>query len=81
MNALGAIIAGLVGTVAISAVMAMTPLMGMSKMDIVDMLSTMFGKTYRLMGWVMHFMMGAVFALIYSFLWSVGAGGAHGSMA
>lgn len=74
MNILGAIIAGLVGTVAISAVMAMAPRMGMPKMDIVDMLSTMFGKPNRLMGWMMHFMMGTIFALIYAFLWSVGVG-------
>ncbi len=76
MNILGAIVAGLVGTVAISAVMAMAPMMGMPKMDIVDMLSTMFGKPNRLMGWMMHFMMGVIFALIYSFLWSVGVGSA-----
>ena len=76
MNILGAIVAGLVGTVAISAVMAMAPTIGMPKMDIVDMLSTMFGKPNRLMGWMMHFMMGAIFALIYSFLWSVGVGSA-----
>jgi uncharacterized membrane protein YagU involved in acid resistance len=74
MNILGAIIAGVPGTIAISAVMAMAPRMGMPKMDIVDMLSTMFGKTNRLMGWMMHFMMGIVFALIYIFLWSVGVG-------
>ena len=76
MNILAAIIAGLVGTIAISMVMAMAPRMGMPKMDIVDMLSTMFGKPNRLMGWGMHFMMGVGFALTYSFLWSVGLGSA-----
>lgn len=34
MNVFGAIVAGLVGTVAISMVMAMAPKMGMPKMDI-----------------------------------------------
>ena len=72
MNVLGAIIAGLVGTVAISMVMAMAPKMGMPKMDIVDMLSTMFGKPNRMLGWMMHFMMGIIFALIYAFIWSAG---------
>jgi Family of unknown function (DUF6789) len=74
MNVLGAVIAGLVGTVAISMVMAMAPKMGMPKMDIVDMLSTMFGKPNRTLGWMMHFMMGIIFALIYSFIWSSGIG-------
>jgi hypothetical protein len=76
MNVFGAIIAGLVGTVAISMVMAMAPRMGMPKMDIVDMLSTMFGKPNRMLGWMMHFMMGIIFALIYTFLWSLGVGSA-----
>ena len=74
MNVLGAIVAGLVGTVAISMVMAMAPKMGMPKMDIVDMLSTMFGKPNRTLGWMMHFMMGIIFALIYTFIWSIGVG-------
>jgi hypothetical protein len=74
MNILGAIIAGVPGTIAISSVMAIAPMMGMPKMDIVEMLSTMFGRPNRLMGWMMHFMMGIVFALIYIFLWSVGVG-------
>jgi hypothetical protein len=74
MNVVGAVIAGLVGTAAISMVMAMAPKMGMPKMDIVDMLSTMFGKPNRTLGWMMHFMMGIIFALIYSFIWSLGIG-------
>jgi len=76
MNVLGTIIAGLVGTMAISMVMAMAPKMGMPKMDIVDMLSTMFGKPNRMLGWMMHFMMGIIFALIYAFAWSLGVGSA-----
>jgi hypothetical protein len=76
MDILSAVISGLVGTIAISAVMAMAPLMGMPKMDIVGMLSTMFGKPNKVLGWIMHFMMGVVFALIYAFLWSIGIGSA-----
>lgn len=76
MDIISAVISGLVGTIAISAVMAMAPLMGMPKMDIVGMLSTMFGKPNKVLGWIMHFMMGVVFALIYAFLWSIGIGSA-----
>ena len=72
MNVLDAIVAGLVGTVAFSMVMASK--MGMPKMDIVDMLSTLFGRPNRTLGWMMHFMMGIIFALIYSFIWSLGIG-------
>jgi hypothetical protein len=72
MNVLGAIIAGLVGTAVFSMVLALGPSMGMPKMDIVSMLGTMFGKENRVLGWIMHFMMGIVFALLYAFLWSNG---------
>lgn len=74
MNVLNAVISGILGTFAISAVMAVAPMMGMPKMDIVDMLSTMFGKPNRVLGWMMHLMMGVVFALIYAYLWSLGIG-------
>ncbi len=72
MNILGAIVAGLVGTAVFSMVLALAPRMGMPKMDIVGMLSTMFGKENRLLGWTMHAMMGIMFALIYGLLWSKG---------
>jgi len=74
VNLLSAVISGILGTLAISMVMAAAPMMGMPKMDIVDMLSTMFGKPNRVLGWMMHLMMGVVFALIYAFLWSIGIG-------
>ena len=76
MNVLSAVISGILGTLAISMVMAVAPKMGMPKMDIVDMLSTMFGKPNKVMGWMMHLMMGVVFALVYAFLWSIGIGSA-----
>ena len=76
MNLLSAVISGILGTLAISMVMAVAPKMGMPKMDIVDMLSTMFGKPNRVLGWMMHLMMGVVFALVYVFLWSIGIGSA-----
>lgn len=74
MNILGVILAGVVGTIAISMVMAMAPKMGMPKMDIVGMLSTMFGEPNRVLGWIVHFMMGIIFALIYALFWSAGIG-------
>ena len=77
MNVLSAVIAGIAGTIAISMVMGLAPMMGMPKMDIVDMLSTMFGKPNKVLGWMMHLMMGVVFALIYAFLWSRGFGSSN----
>ena len=75
MNVLGAVIAGLVGTVVITGVMAMAPKMGMPKMDMVGMLGSMFGAPgSRGLGLVIHLMMGVVFALGYAFLWSRGVG-------
>ena len=77
MNIIGAVISGIAGTIAISIVMRMAPMMGMPKMDIVDLLSTMFGKPNSGLGWMMHMMMGVVFALIYAFLWAIGFGTAN----
>ncbi len=77
MNIIGAIVAGLGGTVVISLLMAMAPRMGMPKMAIWEMLGTMFSKEGNLaLGWIMHFMMGVVFAIIYAALWAVGIGSA-----
>ncbi len=77
MNALGAIVAGLAGTIVMSMVMAMAPLMGMPKMDIVGMLGSMFAKDGNTaLGWMMHLMMGIVFALMYAVLWSLHIGAA-----
>ena len=77
MNALGAIVAGLVGTIVMSLVMAMAPIMGMPKMDIVGMLGSMLTKDGNTtLGWVMHLMMGIVFALIYAGSWGLHIGAA-----
>lgn len=77
MNVLSAIIAGLAATLVMSMVLALAPKMGFPKMDIVGMLSTMFSKkSLPVLGWMMHLMMGIIFALIYAFLWSKGIGGA-----
>lgn len=76
MNIFAAVIAGLLSTIVFTMVLFMAPRMGMPKMDIVAMLSTMFGKANRPLGWALHLMMGIVFALIYAFLWSKGIGAA-----
>lgn len=75
MNILGAIVAGLLGTIIITMVMNMAPQMGMPKMDIVGMLGSMFSpEGNRTMGMAMHMMMGIVFAIIYALLWNAGLG-------
>ncbi|MBI3167828.1 MAG: hypothetical protein HYZ22_05080 [Chloroflexi bacterium] len=77
MNILSAVIAGVVASLVFSMVLAMAPKMGMPKMDIVSLLGSMFSaKSNLVLGWMMHLMMGVVFALIYAFLWSAGIGGA-----
>ena len=75
MNIFGAVAAGIVGTIIMTMVMQMAPKMGMPKMDIVGMLGSMFSADgNRMVGMVMHFMMGIVFAVVYAFLWSAGIG-------
>ncbi|NUQ36286.1 MAG: hypothetical protein HUU23_00505 [Caldilineales bacterium] len=79
MNVFAAVIAGLVGTAAMTLLMMLAPAMGMPKMDVMGMLGSMVSRDAgraRGIGAVMHFMMGVVFALIYAFLWSQGIGAA-----
>jgi hypothetical protein len=75
MNIFGAVVAGIIGTIVITVVMAMSPKMGMPKMDIVGMLGSMFNpEGNRTLGMGMHLMMGVVFAIIYALLWNAGIG-------
>ena len=75
MNIVAAIVAGLVGTAAMSLLMVMGPRMGMPRMAIWEMLGSMFDSHgNNTLGWIAHFMMGAVFALVYAALWSAGLG-------
>ena len=77
MNVIGAVVAGVIGTLAMTLVMTMAPSMGLPKMDIVGMLGSMFQTDgNRSLGWGMHLMMGIIFSLIYAALWSVGIGSA-----
>ncbi|MDP1715784.1 MAG: hypothetical protein Q8L41_13675 [Anaerolineales bacterium] len=77
MNILNAVIAGIVATVVFTMILMMAPKMGMPKMDIVGLLGSMFSaKSNPVLGWMIHLMMGMIFALIYAFLWSSGIGAA-----
>ena len=79
MNVLGAIVAGLAGTAVMTVLMYVAPMMGMPKMDIAGMLGTMFvskRQTAMILGMIMHFMAGVIFALVYALLWSLGLGSA-----
>lgn len=75
MNVIGAIVSGLVGTAVFSVLMEMGPLMGMPKMEIPKVLGGMLpGGTP--VGWVAHFMIGVVWAIIFAGLWALGIGSA-----
>ncbi len=75
MSIVGAIVAGVIGTIVITMIMAMAPKMGMPEMDMVGMLGSMFSPdSNRTMGWIIHLMMGIVFAIIYATLWTAGIG-------
>ena len=80
MDVVGVILAGLVGTAAMTALLIMAPRMGMPKMDIIGVLGSMFtseeGTATRL-GLVIHFMMGVIFAIIYALLWNADVRGVN----
>jgi len=62
-----ALIGGIAATVVMTIFTYMAPLMGMPEMNPPEMLSGMLGVPIAI-GWVMHFMIGVVFALSYAFL-------------
>lgn len=64
-----AIVAGLAGTLAMTMVMLMAPLMGMPPMPIGKMLADFMGMPEAL-GWVAHFMIGTVLAIAYAFIFA-----------
>lgn len=82
MSLIAAIVAGLIATLAMTALMYMAPMMGMPKMDIVGMLGSMFSRqtatnggaftsgSNPVLGWMLHLMMGAVFGAVYALLWN-----------
>lgn len=62
-----AVLAGLVGTAVMTAVALMGPLMGMPEMKTGDMLAGFMGIPV-ILGWIAHFMIGSVLAIIYASL-------------
>lgn len=60
-----AIVAGLTGTTAMTAVMLAAPMMGMPPMNVGAMLGSVMGGSVAL-GWAAHFMIGTVLAVIYA---------------
>lgn len=61
------LISGIIGTVVMTAIMFIAPMMGMPKMNPAAMLSGMMG-TSIVIGWLMHFMIGVIFAAFYVYL-------------
>lgn len=61
-----AILAGVVATAVMTIVGMIAPVMGLPKMNPAEMLSGMLGVPIAL-GWIMHFMVGIIFASAYVF--------------
>ncbi|MFU8842697.1 MAG: DUF6789 family protein [Bacteroidales bacterium] len=59
-----AIVGGLAATLVMTLIMMLGPMMGMPKMNPAAMLSMMMGFPL-IVGWIMHFMIGVIFALMY----------------
>jgi hypothetical protein len=60
------LIGGIIGTAIMTMVMFIAPMMGMPKMNPAAMLSMIMGLPLAI-GWIMHFMIGIIFALSYAF--------------
>lgn len=63
------ILAGIIGTATMSLVMFVAPMMGMPKMSAPEMLAGMMGMPV-IIGWVSHFMIGIIFAFMYTYLFA-----------
>lgn len=63
------ILGGVLGTAVMTLIMFVAPMMGMPKMSPPDMLAGMMGFPI-IMGWMMHFMVGIVFAFMYTLAFS-----------
>lgn len=60
-----AVVAGVVGTAAMSLLMQMAPAMGLPPMNIPEMLASVMGGLIAL-GWVAHFIIGTLFAVTFA---------------
>ena len=63
------VLAGIIGTILMTIVTMIAPIMGMPKMSPPDMLAGMIGMPI-VVGWVMHFMIGIIFAFAYTYLFA-----------
>ena len=63
------ILAGVIGTALMSLVMFVAPMMGIPKMSPPNILAGMTGMPI-IAGWVMHFMIGIIFAFAYTYLFA-----------
>ena len=63
------LVAGIAGTVAMTVLTFMGPYMGLPEMTQAGMLSMMMGVSMTV-GWIMHFMIGIIFAAGYVFIFS-----------
>jgi uncharacterized protein DUF6789 len=71
-----AMLAGLIGTVVMSIIQAMAPMMGLPRMDIAAMVGSMFGGRLWA-GWIVHLMMGTIlWAAVYVYIVEPRLGGA-----
>lgn len=62
-----ALLAGLLGWVAFTAVLFMAPRMGLPPMNVPRMLGGMFGINSLAMGWALHLMVGLGLGVIYAY--------------
>ncbi len=65
-NLLKAIMAGVAGTIIMTMMTMVAPMMGMPEMDIPKMLGNFMGVPVAV-GWLAHFMVGVVLAVIYAY--------------
>ena len=63
------VIAGMVATVVMTSFMFLAPMMGLPKMNPAEMLSGMMGVPV-IVGYLMHFMIGVIFAAAYVYLFN-----------
>ena len=75
LNVVRAVLAGLAGTAVMTMLMQLATRMGMPPMNIGAMLGSVMGGNAAL-GWVAHFMIGTVLALIYAVLFAARVPGA-----
>jgi uncharacterized membrane protein YagU involved in acid resistance len=62
-----AILAGVIGTIVMTVITFLAPLMGMPKMSPPQMLAGMMSVSI-VIGWIMHFMIGIIFAFAYVYI-------------